>query len=411
MGEQKPRILVVEDEPQVAADICVRLEALGYEPVGPADTAAKALQLASLHPTPELVLMNIVLLGGMDGVEAASELLRQSIPVVYLTAHADDALLERAKITEPLGYLVKPYSDRELQAAVVMALYRHRIERQLAEYRDLLAQMRAELEHKVAERTLYLEETNFRLCEEMRERALIESALRDSKEHLRVLLEVSSDWAWEVDAQGCYTYVSPKVSDLLGYSAEEVIGRTPFDLMPAEEAERVAEIFADAVARRADIHYLENVNRHRDGHLVVLETSGVPIIDAQGVFRGYRGVDRDITARRRTEHALHESGRHLRQIIDMVPHMIFAKDIEGRMLMCNKSCADAYGLSPQDLVGRVQVAVHENAREVEHMLADDRQVITTGRPLLIAEEDFTDVHGNLHILRTLKIPYQPLGSD
>ncbi len=129
-------------------------------------------------------------------------------------------------------------------------------------------------------------------------------ALRDNEERFRGLVETTSDWIWEVDANGVYTYASPKVKDLLGYAPEEVIGRTPFDFMPPDEAARIGAVFAEFVAARRPFERLENVNRHKDGRRVILETSGVPILDHDGGFLGYRGIDRDITERKRAQEHL-----------------------------------------------------------------------------------------------------------
>ena len=134
------------------------------------------------------------------------------------------------------------------------------------------------------------------------ERAL--ETLQDSEERFRTLVETSSDWIWEIDAHNVYTYVSPKVKDLLGYAPEEVIGKTPFDFMPPDEAAKIGRQFAEIAAARRPFERLENVNLHRDGRRVVLETSGVPILDRDGAFMGYRGIDRDITERKRAEEHL-----------------------------------------------------------------------------------------------------------
>ena len=128
-----------------------------------------------------------------------------------------------------------------------------------------------------------------------------EEAVRESEARFRNLVETTSDWVWEVDERCVYSYAGPQLKDILGYEPREVLGRTPFDLMPAEEARRVEGLFNDIVSRHAPFHGLENTNRHKDGHLVVLETSGVPFYDAEGRFRGYRGIDRDITERKRAE--------------------------------------------------------------------------------------------------------------
>lgn len=143
------------------------------------------------------------------------------------------------------------------------------------------------------------------------ERKRAEAALEASEKRFRDLVENSSDWIWEVDANGVYTYSSPRVDDLLGYSADEVVGMTPFDLMDDREAARVGAIFRDIAAESRAFSGLENVNRHKDGREVILETSGVPIFDAAGRFAGYRGIDRDITARKRNEEALRHSQKNL----------------------------------------------------------------------------------------------------
>jgi len=136
------------------------------------------------------------------------------------------------------------------------------------------------------------------------ERKQAEEKMKESEEKFRSLVESTSDWIWEVNLNGVYTYASPKVKELLGYEPEEVIGKTPFDFMPVEEANRIANIFKDIVAAGKAIERLENTCWHKNGHLVILETSGVPVFDNQGKSRGYRGVDRDITERKKMQDSL-----------------------------------------------------------------------------------------------------------
>ncbi len=138
-------------------------------------------------------------------------------------------------------------------------------------------------------------------CRDVTDRKRAEEALRESQARYRNLVETTSDWVWEVDVDCVYTYASPQVQDILGYSPEELLGKTPFDFMPPEEARRVQEGYWLALAERQPFRFLENANRHRDGHLVVLETNGVPFFDAAGRFCGYRGIDRDITERKQAE--------------------------------------------------------------------------------------------------------------
>lgn len=136
----RPRILVVEDESIVALDLKSSLEHLGYEVIGTASTGEEAVRIAE-REMPELVLMDIRLRGEMDGTAAADAIHRRfGIPVVYLTAYSDEATLQRAQVSEPFGYLLKPFAERELQVAIQMALYRHRAQR---EHEELLREQAA----------------------------------------------------------------------------------------------------------------------------------------------------------------------------------------------------------------------------------------------------------------------------
>ena len=134
-----------------------------------------------------------------------------------------------------------------------------------------------------------------------RARKEAEKALHKSEERFRSLVESSSDWIWEVNEQAVYTYSSPQVHDLLGYAAEEIIGKTPFALMPPDEADRVKAIFSTLAAESKPLRLLENANLHKDGRTVFLETSANPFFDSQGVCKGYRGIDRDISERKQAQ--------------------------------------------------------------------------------------------------------------
>src|SRR5207249_3205124 len=135
----KTQILVVEDEHIVAKDIQLRLQALGYHIPAVASSGEEALQKAE-EIRPDLVLMDIRLKGPMNGVEAAEELRRRfNIPVVYLTAYADKHTLDRAKVTEPFGYILKPFEERELYTCIEVALYKHHTECKLRESEQWLA--------------------------------------------------------------------------------------------------------------------------------------------------------------------------------------------------------------------------------------------------------------------------------
>ncbi|RII25624.1 MAG: hypothetical protein CXR31_13700 [Geobacter sp.] len=138
-------------------------------------------------------------------------------------------------------------------------------------------------------------------CHDVTAHKQAEQALSQSERRFRELTENTSDWIWEVDDTMRYVYVSPKITDLLGYAPADVLGKTPFDLMPPDEAGRLQPAFDEFVKDPRPIAALENVNVRRDGSLVVLETSGVPVYDTEGRFSGFRGIDRDISARKEAE--------------------------------------------------------------------------------------------------------------
>lgn len=151
-----------------------------------------------------------------------------------------------------------------------------------------------------------------------------EKKLRESEEKFRALAESTSDWVWEVDRNGIYTYVSPKIEKLLGYQPEEVIGKTAFDFMPDEEAERIRSIFNNFVEAKKAFSLLENINIHKDGRRLLFETSAIPILDEEGALQGYRGIDRDITERihytkdlERKEKELQKRIKELEQFYDI----------------------------------------------------------------------------------------------
>jgi PAS domain S-box-containing protein len=163
----------------------------------------------------------------------------------------------------------------------------------------------------------------------------VEQALRESEQRFRSLVEATSDWVWEVDEQARYVYVSPKVREVLGYRPVEVLGKRPFEFMDAEDAARVADSFAHTVRARRPFHGRERVSVHRDGRKVVLESSGVPVFDAAGAFKGYRGIDRDVTERVRALEALRASEALRRQIIEAEPECVKLLDRQGRLLEMN----------------------------------------------------------------------------
>lgn len=134
----KTSVLVVEDESIVAKDIQQSLIKLGYNVVGTASTGEKALAVAN-ELKPDIILMDIMLKGPMSGIDTAAEIKKDlGIPVIFLTAYADENTLSKAKVTEPFGYIIKPFKEIDLHTSIEMALYKHGKEKDIVKERDLL---------------------------------------------------------------------------------------------------------------------------------------------------------------------------------------------------------------------------------------------------------------------------------
>ena len=144
----------------------------------------------------------------------------------------------------------------------------------------------------------------------------IEKSWWEWEVRFRDLVENGSDILWEMDRDKVYTYCSPNVFSILGYEPKEIVGKTPFDFMTTGEAKRVRGRIDSIFAAEEPFELLDREVLYKGGHIGVMECSGRPITDDQGRLTGYRGVDRDITERKRAEHALRDSEARLRLAIE-----------------------------------------------------------------------------------------------
>jgi PAS domain S-box-containing protein len=151
----------------------------------------------------------------------------------------------------------------------------------------------------------------FGTCTDIDELKDSEEKLRESEQKLRDITYSMADWIWEVDTHGVYTYSSEMGFDHIGFSREEIIGKTPFDFMTPVEAKRMSAILTEIIKKKAPIKDLENWNIKKNGDRVCLLTNGVPILDKEGDLKGYRGVDKDITERKQKEKEILDLNRDL----------------------------------------------------------------------------------------------------
>ncbi len=259
----KPRILVVEDEVVIAMDIQLQLKGLGYLPVGHATRGAQAIEMAAALK-PDLVLMDIQLAGDMDGIAAAQTIRTQyGLPVVFVTAFAAEETLARAKLSEPYGYILKPFSNREMHTVIEMALYKHQADASLK---------------------------------------LSVESLNRAFEHTQAILDNIVDAVITIDEQGLMESFNQAASTVFGYTADEAVGRNVSMLMPAPHGDLYDGFihhFRPAGEARMIGEPRELQGLHQDGHLFPMKLTLTRLAHAGRTT--FIGMVHDLTLSRQRE--------------------------------------------------------------------------------------------------------------
>ncbi len=187
------------------------------------------------------------------------------------------------------------------------------------------------------------------------ERKKTEEALKHSEKRFRDIVDCSMEWVWEVDENMQYTYTSSAYGEMLGYKAEEIIGKNPFDFMSPEEAARIEHLITPIIEARQPFSRLENTNIHKDGRQIIMISSGVPIFTSSGSFAGYRGVDLDITEYKNVENqlkdtagALTESEDRFRSLQEFFPTAIGFHE-NGHFIDANNALIQLFGYTVEEL--------------------------------------------------------------
>jgi PAS domain S-box-containing protein len=207
-----------------------------------------------------------------------------------------------------------------------------RTQAELIESQKQIEEYSRTLEQKVEERT--------------RELSVSEKRFRD-------IALSSADWIWEIDENGRYIYCSEKVEIILGFTNVEIIGKTYGELMPPEEEKRITDIFSKIAKDKKPIKDLENWNLSKNGKLVCILTDGVPVIDDQGNLKGYRGINKNITDRKKTEALVHASELQYRRLFESAKDGILILDFDtGRIEDLNPFLTELLGYSKEQIIGK-----------------------------------------------------------
>ena len=184
--------------------------------------------------------------------------------------------------------------------------------------------------------------------EDITRRKKTEAALQESEERFRQMAEMTGEWLWEQDPNGYYIYSSNAVKQILGYSYEQVIGKHYLDFLTTED-KLVQQSF---VANRKPFFALMNHYQHKDGRLVLTESTGLPLLDSQGKLLKWRGVDRDITVRVHFQEALVESEKRTRLILESSIDAIVLMDSYGLITDWNQRAENMFGWSRDEAIGQ-----------------------------------------------------------
>jgi len=300
----KKKILLVEDEAMVAIDIKNTLIGMKYDVPAIVFSGEEVLKKVE-EIQPDLILMDIVLKGEMDGIEASQQIReRFGIPVVYLTAYADSTTLKRAKITEPFGYILKPFEGRELHSTIEMALYKQQSEK----------------------------------------------ALKDSKEFSSSLLNHAPNPIIVINPDTSVRYVNPALEKITGFSSEEIIGRNPPYPWWAKETRKETERYFKK-AMKEGAQKLEELFKKKNGEQFWVEITSGPV-RSNKAFEYYLENWVDITKRKKAEEELIESETKYRELVQNSNSIIIRRDPRGTITFFNEFAQDFFGYTEDEILGK-----------------------------------------------------------
>ncbi len=308
------KVLIVEDEGIVALDLRRMLLQAGYGVTGTATTGADAIRLAAQQP-PDVVLMDIGLRGELDGIEAAQSIRAQhDVPIIFVTANSDPATLDRAKITDPFGYIVKPFEERDVRVRLEMALYKYQTEK----------------------------------------------ALRESRAWLNATLRSIGDAVIATDAQGRVKFMNPVAEWLTGWQEREAIGQlllTVFHIIN-EQTHLLIENPVDKVLREKQRVGLANHTMliAKDGQQWHIDDAAAPILNANGDIEGVVLTFRDVSEQRKAALALEQTHTQLKEAEEtyrgLVEHSLQGLAIvqDNRFVFVNRVLTNISGYSAAELL-------------------------------------------------------------
>ena len=422
----KARIVVVEDEGITALNIKGLLENWGYEnPLIVLSSIDIFQKIAQYQP--DLILMDIDLDEDVDGIEIAEQLQTDfDIPVIYLTAHSDGALVERAKVTEHYGYIIKPFNDEELKINIDHALYKHKMERKL-------------------------KETNKCLEIELEKKKIIEKKLKKSEKKFRSIVEQSYDGISLIDENGSIVEWNRGMEKITGVKGEYILGKTMGDMLDDLDVEEKSHKsynhlknnvmeFVGSKNHNLSGKLFEGTVTNVDGSKKAVQIRHFPIKTnnkrivagivrdvteqkrmeeelktaknnlelkvkerTQELITSNEELEKEISNRKNAEKALTKSRNFLDIIINSIADPVSVKDKNHQWVLLNDAFCNLMGYPQKELLGK-SYCDFLPAHEASIFWDKDKEVFKTGIEN-VNEAEVTDSEGNLHILVTKKTLY------
>lgn len=315
---EKARILIVEDEAIISMDIKGILEGHGYTVADSAISGEEAVEKAS-RLKPDLILMDILLAGKIDGIEAAVQIRKKhDIPIIYITSYSDEAKLEKAKITEPYAYIIKPIKEKELYSNIEAALNRHNLELKL----------------------------------------------KKSAEKYRRIADQSFNVIFTLDSGGFITYISPSLERYTGYRPGEIEGTSFKNLLPPNfNSDELKKVLSNAQKGPTDGNFILSILR-KDRKTIEMEINLFNIFE-NGALTEIQGVMRNVEEQKILLNALHVSEEKLRLVSEAMTDVIVKTNAQGLILYANPSIKSILGYDPESMAGRsIFEHVHPNDLEL-----------------------------------------------
>jgi PAS domain S-box-containing protein len=317
---EKTRILIVEDEAIIAMEIESQLHGLGYQVTSIVDTGEKAIKKAE-EDRPDIILMDIRIKGEMDGIDAAEEIRnRFGIPVIFSTAYLDEERIERAKITMPFGYVLKPVQERDLKVTIEMALYVSKVD----------------AERRKAEKIIFA-----------------------SEKELGDVLNNTVDTIYKLNLNtSTYDYMSPSSLKTYGYSPEEFISQGiewTASLIHPDDMSSLQKHIEKLLSKTVEddmTPILEYRFNHKELGYRWISDTRVIIFDENKNPISIVGNSRDITERKKAEEALKKSEHRLSTHIELTPLGVIEFDNEFKAISWNPGAEKIFGFTKEEAIGK-----------------------------------------------------------